>query len=157
MSKLSHPCQCSVVFWSEPTRAVRFFVVRTRSTSCSTANKPTGSSALCLLLVRPAAARARITTSAKTNGSISSKVGFTLFLNGNWTDLSPGDCASSPRRSIHGFKNNTDQPIRVFVNFTPAGFEGMFAEAAEVWAQPEPDMSRLAALDEKYRSYPVEL
>ena len=80
-----------------------------------------------------------------------------FFLNGNWTDLSPGDCAYSPRGSIHGFKNNTDQPIRVFVNFTPAGFEGLFAEAAEVWAQPEPDMSRLAALDEKYRSYPVEL
>jgi hypothetical protein len=70
-----------------------------------------------------------------------------FFLNGTWTDLSPGDCIYSPRGSVHGFKNNTDQSIRVFINFTPAGIEGFFAEAAEEWAQPEPDMNRLTALN----------
>jgi hypothetical protein len=63
------------------------------------------------------------------------------------------DCVYSPRGSVHGFKNNTDQPIRVFINFTPAGIEGLFVEAAEEWAEPEPDMSRLRALDEKYGLY----
>ena len=41
----------------------------------------------------------------------------------------PGDCVYSPRGSVHGFKNNTDQPIRVFINIAPAGFEHFFAEA----------------------------
>jgi hypothetical protein len=43
----------------------------------------------------------------------------------------------------------------VFINFTPAGIEGFFAEAAEEWAQPEPDMNRLTALDEKYGLHSV--
>jgi quercetin dioxygenase-like cupin family protein len=78
-----------------------------------------------------------------------------FFMNGTWTDLSPGDCVYSPRGSVHGFKNNTDQPVRVFINFAPAGIEGFFAEAAEEWAQPEPDMNRLTALDEKYGLHSV--
>jgi quercetin dioxygenase-like cupin family protein len=76
-------------------------------------------------------------------------------MNDTWTDLSPGDCVYSPRGSVHGFKNNTDQPIRVFINFTPAGIETLFVEAAEEWAQPEPDMIRLGALDEKYGLHSV--
>jgi quercetin dioxygenase-like cupin family protein len=50
-----------------------------------------------------------------------------FLLNGTWTDLLPGDCVYSPRGSIHGFKNHTDQPIRVFINIAPAGFEHFFA------------------------------
>jgi len=38
----------------------------------------------------------------------------------------------------------------VFINFAPAGFERFFAEAAEEWAQPEPDMSRITTIAEKY-------
>jgi quercetin dioxygenase-like cupin family protein len=78
-----------------------------------------------------------------------------FFMNGTWTDLYPGDCVYSPRGSVHGFKNNTDQPIRVFINFTPAGIEGLFVEAPEEWAHPEPDMNRLRALDEKYGLHPM--
>ena len=78
-----------------------------------------------------------------------------FFMNGIWADLSPGDCVYSPRGSVHGFKNNTDQPIRVFINFTPAGIEGLFVEAAEEWAHTEPDMNRLRALDEKYGLHPM--
>src|SRR5271170_7324278 len=75
---------------------------------------------------------------------VEGQVGF--FMNDTWTDLSPGDCVYSPRGSVHGFKNNTDQPIRVFTNFIPAGIEGLFVEAAEEWAHPVPDMNRLRAL-----------
>ena len=73
-----------------------------------------------------------------------------FLLNGTWTDLFPGDCVYSPRGSVHGFKNNTDQPIRVFINIAPAGFEHFFAEAAEEWAKPEPDMNRITAIAAKY-------
>jgi quercetin dioxygenase-like cupin family protein len=79
-----------------------------------------------------------------------------FLLNGTWTDLSPGDCVYSPRGSIHGFKNTTDQPIRVFINIAPAGFEHFFAEAGEVWAQPKPDMSRMTAIEEKYGIHGVD-
>jgi hypothetical protein len=51
---------------------------------------------------------------------------------------------------VHGFKNNTDQPIRVFINITPSGIEHFFFEAAEEWAKPERDMRRIIALAEKY-------
>jgi quercetin dioxygenase-like cupin family protein len=78
-----------------------------------------------------------------------------FFMNGTWTDLSPGDFVYSPRGSVHGFKNNTDQPTRVFINCTPAAIEGLFAEAAKEWSQPEPDMNRLTALDEKYGLHSV--
>jgi quercetin dioxygenase-like cupin family protein len=73
-----------------------------------------------------------------------------FFMNGTWTDLFPGDCVYSPRGSVHGFKNNTDQPIRVFINIAPAGFEDFFAQAAEEWAKPERDMSRITTIAEKY-------
>jgi hypothetical protein len=48
------------------------------------------------------------------------------------------------------FKNNTDQPIRVFINIAPAEFVHFFAEAAEEWAKPEPDMNRITAIAAKY-------
>ena len=73
-----------------------------------------------------------------------------FFLDGTWTELSPGGCVYSPRGSVHGFKNSTDQPIRVFINITPSGIEHFFAEAAEEWAKPERDMSRIIGLAEKY-------
>ena len=72
-----------------------------------------------------------------------------FLINGTWTDLFPGDCVYSPRGSIHAFKNNTDQPIRVFIHTAPAGIERFFAEAAEAWSQPI-DMGRIATIAEKY-------
>jgi quercetin dioxygenase-like cupin family protein len=78
-----------------------------------------------------------------------------FLLNDTWTDLFPGDCVYSPRGSVHAFKNNTDQTIRVFINIAPSGFERFFAEAAEWWANPERDMSRIAAIEEKYRTFSV--
>jgi quercetin dioxygenase-like cupin family protein len=78
-----------------------------------------------------------------------------FLLNGNWTELSPGDCVDSPRGQVHAFKNITDQPIRVFINIAPSGFERFFAEAAEWWATPERDMNRLATIEEKYRTFSV--
>jgi quercetin dioxygenase-like cupin family protein len=78
-----------------------------------------------------------------------------FFINGTWTDVFPGDCIYSPRGLVHGFKNNTDQPIRVFINIAPAGFERFFSEVAEEWAQPEPDTSRITAIAEKYGLHSV--
>ena len=73
-----------------------------------------------------------------------------FFLNGSWTELCPGDCVYSPRGSVHAFKNNTDQLIRVLTTASPSGIEHFFAEAAEEWAKPERDMNRIIGLAEKY-------
>ena len=45
--------------------------------------------------------------------------------------------------------------IRVFINIAPSGFEQFFAEAAEWWANPERDMSRIAAIEEKIQTFSV--
>ena len=73
-----------------------------------------------------------------------------FFLNGSWTELCPGDCVYSPRGSVHPFKNNTAQLIRVLITAFPSGIEHFFAEAAEEWAKPERDMNRIIGLAEKY-------
>ena len=78
-----------------------------------------------------------------------------FFLNGTWTDMFPGDCVYAPRGSVHAFKNNTDQIIRVFIYIAPSGFERFFAEAAEWWANPERDMSGIATIEAKYRTFSV--
>jgi hypothetical protein len=62
----------------------------------------------------------------------------------------PGDCVYAPRGSVHAFKNNTDQPTRMFINIAPSGFERFFAEAAQACAQPDPDLSHIATIAEKY-------
>jgi quercetin dioxygenase-like cupin family protein len=84
---------------------------------------------------------------------VEGKVSF--LLNGTWTDMFPGDCVYAPRGSVHAFKNTTDQTIRVFINIAPSGLERFFAEAAEWWATPERDVSRLAAIEAKYRTFSV--
>jgi quercetin dioxygenase-like cupin family protein len=73
-----------------------------------------------------------------------------FLIDGKWTELSPGHCVYSPRGSVHGFKNNTDQPISVLINITPAGIEHFFAEAAEEWAKPDREISRILGIAEKY-------
>jgi quercetin dioxygenase-like cupin family protein len=73
-----------------------------------------------------------------------------FFINNTWTEMSPGDCVYSPRGSVHAFKNNTDQPIRVLIHTAPSGIEHFFAEAAEEWAKPERDMSRIITIALKY-------
>jgi mannose-6-phosphate isomerase-like protein (cupin superfamily) len=80
-----------------------------------------------------------------------------FLMNGAWVDMFPGDCVYSPRGSVHAFKNKTDQPIRVFMNIAPAGFERFFAEVAEEWEQPERDASRIAAISDKYGIHAVSL
>ena len=79
-----------------------------------------------------------------------------FLLNGIWANMLPGDCVYAPRGSVDAFKNNTDQAIQVFINAAPSGFERFFAEAAEWWANPDRDMSRLATIAEKYGIFPAE-
>ncbi len=74
----------------------------------------------------------------------------------------PGAFVYVPRRTIHKFSNEQDQPARMLSVITPGGFENYFKELVTLW-QTEPewppkDTSKLAALYQKYDQYsPQEL
>jgi quercetin dioxygenase-like cupin family protein len=73
-----------------------------------------------------------------------------FWINGTQTEMFPGDCVYSPCGSVDGFKDNTDQPISVLINIAPSGIEHFFTEAAEEWAKPDRDISRILTIAEKY-------
>jgi quercetin dioxygenase-like cupin family protein len=57
-----------------------------------------------------------------------------------------------PRGTVHTFSNRTQREARLLVIISPGGFEGAFAEMAEVIpsAEEPPDMERLMAIARKY-------
>ena len=75
-----------------------------------------------------------------------------FFLNDTWIVMSPGDCVYSPRGSVHAFKNETDETIRLLIHAFPSGIEHFLAEAAEEWAKPEPRYSHESQTGGAWRS-----
>jgi quercetin dioxygenase-like cupin family protein len=74
-----------------------------------------------------------------------------FFLNGEWTEVSPGGTAFLPREIVHTFKNVGDQPSRMLNMTMPSGFEKFFARCAEEFAKTgEPDMSRIVEIGAEY-------
>jgi mannose-6-phosphate isomerase-like protein (cupin superfamily) len=43
----------------------------------------------------------------------------------------PGDFVNVPKGVVHGFRNASDQPLRMILTFTPAGMERFFEETLE--------------------------
>ena len=67
------------------------------------------------------------------------------------TTARPGDLVLKPRGVPHAFWNATDEPARFLEVITPGGFEGYFAEIAEVLAvDGPPDLERLGAVAQRY-------
>jgi quercetin dioxygenase-like cupin family protein len=66
----------------------------------------------------------------------------TVFLPGREIELGPGDLAFGPRGVPHAYRVG-DDPVRVLVASTPAGFERFVAEVA---AGDQSDPARLAAV-----------
>jgi quercetin dioxygenase-like cupin family protein len=63
---------------------------------------------------------------------------------GQWREVPAGSVVYAPRNSVHAFKNIGDQPSRMIVSISPAGFENFFARCAEEIAKPgAPDMRRI--------------
>ncbi len=63
----------------------------------------------------------------------------------------PGAVVFKPRGIPHAFWNAGDTPARLLEVITPAGFEGYFEEAAQLFAGGgQPDPARAAALFEQY-------
>lgn len=70
-----------------------------------------------------------------------------FWVESQWHDAHPGDLVFAPRGSVHTFKNNTTQPIRMLVQTAPSGFEDFFAEAELEFNRPGgPDLTRAIAI-----------
>ena len=63
----------------------------------------------------------------------------------------PGDLIFKPRGQWHAFWNAGDEPARILELISPGGFEGYFADLAEVFAAGPPDPEKLGAVAAKYQ------
>ena len=77
-----------------------------------------------------------------------------LYLPGESVVVGPGECSSAPMNVPHTENVTSDQPARVLVLNSPAGFDEFVAAAGQPAteltlpppAQPPPDIERLAAI-----------
>jgi quercetin dioxygenase-like cupin family protein len=77
-----------------------------------------------------------------------------FFADGKWTETGPGTSVFAPRKSVHTFKNTGDQPCRMVITTSPAGFEKFFTQAAEVFAKPgAPNVGRAIAIANEHGIY----
>lgn len=51
----------------------------------------------------------------------------------------PGDFVNVPKGVLHNFRNNSDEPLRMILTFTPAGIERFFEESLERAYDPTQD------------------
>ena len=83
---------------------------------------------------------------------------FSFVLEGRWgfqqaddvVFAEPGDLVYKPRDVWHTFWNATDQPARLLEVISPAGFEQLFVELAELLRSRPDDEQAAAALGPKY-------
>jgi quercetin dioxygenase-like cupin family protein len=51
-----------------------------------------------------------------------------VMRDGSWSSLGPGDYASIPQGTVHSFRNDGTEDVRVITGFEPQGFERFFVE-----------------------------
>ncbi len=65
-------------------------------------------------------------------------------------EVGPGQVIFLPRKEAHTYKNVSNEPARLLVTITPAGFEGFFRKVSERKLSPPKDMQEINAVAEKY-------
>jgi mannose-6-phosphate isomerase-like protein (cupin superfamily) len=65
-------------------------------------------------------------------------------------EAGPGDLVFKPRNQWHTFWNAGDEPTRILEIISPAGFEGFFAELAEMGGSLAAPPEKLAELSARY-------
>jgi mannose-6-phosphate isomerase-like protein (cupin superfamily) len=66
----------------------------------------------------------------------------TFHLGDDTVVAGPGDFVNVPRETVHCFRNDSAEPVRLILTFTPSGIEKFFEETLEVAldpTQPPPD------------------
>ena len=62
------------------------------------------------------------------------------FLLGDETVVAgPGDYVNVPRGTVHRFRNESTEPVRMILTFTPSGIEKFFEETLELALDPTQD------------------
>ena len=63
----------------------------------------------------------------------------------------PGDFVNVPKGTLHNFRNDSDQPIRMILTFTPSGIEKFFEECLErAWDVTQECPDNLAEVGARY-------
>jgi quercetin dioxygenase-like cupin family protein len=78
-------------------------------------------------------------------------------VDGRRIEARPGDFILVPPRTVHSFSNQTDEPMKYLILFSPAGMEEYFEKLFEL-VQNEPqwppaDMSKVTALAEQHDTF----
>lgn len=74
-----------------------------------------------------------------------------FLINERWHDAQRGDFVFAPRGSVHTFKNNTAEAVRMLIHTSPSGFENFFAEAEQAFNRPGgPDLALAVAIAAKH-------
>ncbi|HWI58423.1 MAG TPA: cupin domain-containing protein [Bacillota bacterium] len=74
-----------------------------------------------------------------------------FLVEGQWRAVAAGGIVFAPRGSVHAFKNIGNQPSRILISTSPAGFEIFFSRCAEEFAKPSgPDMERILAISAEH-------
>jgi quercetin dioxygenase-like cupin family protein len=74
-----------------------------------------------------------------------------FLADGQWQEVKAGGAVFAPRGSVHTFKNVGDQPSRMMVSTSPAGFETFFSRCAEEFAKPGgPNMERIVEISAEH-------
>jgi quercetin dioxygenase-like cupin family protein len=82
----------------------------------------------------------------------------TIELGSRQQKAEPGTVTYVPRFTPHGFRNNTDETVRVLLVFNPAEKrEGFFKGLHEILGEVPVDSKRFLRLYNKYDSFPVDI
>jgi quercetin dioxygenase-like cupin family protein len=65
-------------------------------------------------------------------------------------EVGPGEVIFLPRHEAHTYKNISNEPAKLLVTITPAGFEGFFREVSKRKLSPSKDMQEINAVAEQY-------
>lgn len=86
---------------------------------------------------------------------VEGEVDFTV--DGKISKLTSGGLAMIPPRSVHAFKNSSNEPAKMLVFMSPGGFEGYFEELFRMIKEepswPPADMRRLVELSSRFDTY----
>ncbi len=74
-----------------------------------------------------------------------------FLVEGEWQEVPVGGVVFAPRGSVHTFRNTGDEPLRMLISTSPAGFETFFSRCAEEFDKPGgPDMERIVEISAEH-------
>lgn len=74
-----------------------------------------------------------------------------FLIDGEWQAVAAGTAVYIPRGTVHTFRNSANEPLKMLIQTTPAGFETFFERCAEEFAKPgPPNMPRIIEISAEH-------